>query len=133
MTPDEIASALSARFPAPYSLTLRQVAEAVLELVQPAPVAPGPPAPDDGALTREQAKALLVEEEYGLLKRTRFEAQSCQHCHGLHVRNCPAVSEIEYHPDGKVSRVVYFPHGQWPADGVLWLEDVIEAAQADDD
>ena len=61
-------------------------------------------------------------------KTTAFEKQKCQHCHGVHTRACPRVAEIEYHPDGRVARVVYWPHGSWPEDEVLWLEDVQEAA-----
>lgn len=102
------------------------------------------PAPDPepvAGLTRDQARALLEEVELPPIypgvpsgvKKSRFEMRRCDHCRGLHVRKCPAVAEIEYHPDGKVKRVVYFPHGTWPADEVLWLEDVVEAAQADDE
>ena len=59
---------------------------------------------------------------------TLFDQRKCQHCQGLHSRKCPAIAEIEYHSDGTVKRVAYFPHGAWPADQVLWLEDVQEAA-----
>lgn len=129
-SPEELAAALAERFPAPYSLTLHQVAAAVMELLDPAPE----PVPEpDGKLTKAQAVALLEEEDNGFMgKRSMFEKKKCQHCGGLHVRKCPAVAEIEYHPDGKVQRVVYFPHGGWPADEVLWLEEVIEAAEAED-
>ncbi|MBT8161005.1 MULTISPECIES: hypothetical protein [Arthrobacter] len=130
-TPDELAAALRERFPAPYSLSFRQVAEAAVELIDPGPE----PVPEpDGALTPEQAKALLKEEDNGYMgTKTIFDKSKCQHCGGLHARKCPAVAEIEYHPDGKVSRVVYFPHGSWPADEVLWLEDVVKAAEAETD
>jgi hypothetical protein len=133
MTPDELEAALRARFPAPYSLTLRQLAEAAIELLGPSP-APVAAVEDDGALTPEQARKLLEEQDNGFMgRRTLFAEKACQHCGGVHVRKCPAVKQLEYHPDGKVKRVVYYPHGQWPADEVLWLEDVIAAAQADDD
>lgn len=129
-SPEELAAALAERFPAPYSLSFRQVAEAAMELLDPAPE----PVPEpDGKLTQAQAKALLEEEDNGFMgRKTLFEKKKCQHCLGLHTSKCPAVAEIEYHPDGKVMRVVYFPHGSWPADEVLWLEEVIEAAEAED-
>lgn len=134
--PEDLAEALKARFPAPYSLTFEQIAEAVLDELAPA----AEPEPEDGKLTPEQAKALLEEVDLpqpypGVPagKRQLFEQKRCSHCQGLHTRKCPAVKEISYHPDGKVARVIYFRHGEWPEDEVLWLEDVIEAAEADDE
>jgi hypothetical protein len=62
------------------------------------------------------------------LTTTVFDQQRCPHCLGLHSRKCPAVSELEYHPDGRVQRVTYFRHGDWPEDQVLWREDLEEAA-----
>lgn len=62
------------------------------------------------------------------IKTTPFEQQKCQHCGGLHVRNCPRVKEVEYHADGSVKRVSYWPHGEWPEDQVLFLDDVQDAA-----
>jgi hypothetical protein len=59
---------------------------------------------------------------------TVFDKQKCPHCLGLHSRKCPAVAEVEYHPDGRVQRVTYFRHGEWPEDQVLWREDIEEAA-----
>lgn len=59
---------------------------------------------------------------------TVFDKQRCPHCLGLHSRKCPSVAEIEYHPDGRVQRVTYFRHGEWPEDQVLWREDLEEAA-----
>lgn len=60
-----------------------------------------------------------------------FDQLACQHCGGVHARNCPAVEEIEYTDDGKVRRVRFWPHGTWPADEVLWRADVQEALQDD--
>lgn len=67
------------------------------------------------------------------LKTTVFDKQRCPHCLGLHSRKCPAVSELEYHPDGRVQRVTYFRHGEWPEDQVLWREDLEEAAAWQDE
>ena len=85
-------------------------------------------------LSRDQALQFLVEEDNGFMgKKLVFDSEKCQHCGGVHDRKCPAVSEIEYHPDGKVRKVTYFEHGAWPEDSVLWLEDIIAAATADGD
>lgn len=90
------------------------------------------------ALDPELARQLLAEVEMATFpgvapnKTTVFDQRKCQHCQGLHSRKCPAVAEIEYHGDGTVKRVSYFRHGQWPADQVLWLEDVQTAAAFED-
>lgn len=97
-------------------------------------------APEAPRLDPELARALLAEVDGpqpfpGVqgVKTTVFAQQACQHCGGVHSRKCPAVAEVEFHADGKVKRVAYFPHGQWPADDVLWLEDVQTAAAIDTD
>lgn len=96
-----------------------------------------PAEPEREPLDRELARTLLepVSHEVfpGVRGRpvTRFEQLACQHCGGVHARNCPAVQEIEYGEDGKVRRVKFWPHGQWPADQVLWLTEVQEAAKDD--
>ena len=78
------------------------------------------------------ARALLevIEEETvpGLapLKTTVFEQQACRFCRSLHSGHCPAVREIEYHPDGRVARVSYWP--KWDDSGVLRREDIETAA-----
>lgn len=60
------------------------------------------------------------------VKTTVFDKQRCAHCLGLHSRKCPAVKEIEYHPDGRIQRVTYWR--QWDEGAVLWREDIEEAA-----
>lgn len=83
------------------------------------------------------ARALLavVEEDLGPgiapAKTTVFEKERCRFCRTLHPGHCPAVREIEYHPDGRVARVAYFP--KWDDSGVLRLEDVEAAAAWKDD
>lgn len=95
------------------------------------------PEPETPRLDPELARKLLEPIPYPATfpgvappdgKTTRFEQQKCQHCLGLHTRACPRVAEIEYHEGGSVKRVVYWPHGAWPEELVLWLEDVQEAA-----
>jgi len=87
-------------------------------------------------LDRDTARALIKKVRQdppfpGMTphETTAFEQSACQHCGGLHARNCPAVEEVEYHTDGKVKRVRF---RAWFDDSrVLWLDDVIEAAQLD--
>lgn len=62
---------------------------------------------------------------------TVFEQTACQLCGGVHTRNCPRVRRIVYGDGGKPSEVEFWRHGEWPADQVLWLEDVQEAAAQD--
>lgn len=86
-------------------------------------------------LDPQLAKALLeelrVEIFPGVLSNqtNRFEQERCDHCRGLHSRKCPAIAEVGYHENGKVSSVKYWPEGQWDESRVLWLEDIVEAAQ----
>jgi hypothetical protein len=135
LNPEELAAALRERFPAPYSLSFGQIAETVLEILD----RPAPAPVTDLKLSREQAEKLLADTELPRLhplvdagKAPLFEQKKCQHCGGLHVRKCPAVKEIEYHPDGKVMRVVYFAQGEWSDEDVIWLEDVYAALGGDD-
>lgn len=88
-------------------------------------------------LEPEQARALREEIEVpspvmpgvlGNIKSTVWDQQKCQHCGGLHNRSCPRVRRIAYTDSGKPSEVEFWPEGRWPADEVIWLEDVIEAA-----
>ncbi len=64
-------------------------------------------------------------------KTTVFDKQCCAFCQGIHSRKCPAVREIEYHPDGRVQRVTYWR--TWDETAVLWREDVQEAAAWQDE
>lgn len=95
------------------------------------------PEPQD-PLDPEVARQLLAVERREVFPgvpaeaRTRFSMLACQHCGGVHARNCPAVKVVEYHPDGKVKRVEFWPAGEWPEDEVLWLADVQAAADAGD-
>lgn len=96
------------------------------------------PAEEPELLSRDLARTFLEKVSTDIFPGvngrpvTRFEQLACQHCGGVHARNCPAVQEIEYGDDGKVRRVAFWPHGQWPADQVLWLSDVQEAAARDE-
>lgn len=84
-------------------------------------------------LDPDLARRLLqvIEEEPVLpgvapVRTTVFEQQRCRHCLGLHGRHCPAVREIEFHPDGRVARVAYFD--KWDDKDVLWRADIETAA-----
>lgn len=89
-------------------------------------------------LDPEMARALLrvIEEEPALpgvapVKTTVFEQQACRFCRCLHSGHCPAVRELEYHPDGRVARVSYW--ATWDDSGVLRREDIETAAAWKDD
>lgn len=69
------------------------------------------------------AEAPLTPEETAELWR-RFRAHLCQHCRGSHMRACPRVRELSFHPDAKLARVKFWPDGQWSTDGVFWPEDM---------
>jgi len=48
----------------------------------------------------------------------------CQHCAGHHVRACPRVRRLEYHPSGSIAVVEFWRDGQWPTDHIIWPEEL---------
>lgn len=91
-----------------------------------------------GKLSRDEARRLLepyeVPSVIPSLTRTTtpFAEQRCDHCGGIHARNCPAVAEIQYYADGRVKRVAFWPRSMWSDDGVIWLDEIMEAADLDE-
>jgi hypothetical protein len=71
----------------------------------------------------QETEPPLTPEETAELWR-RFRAHLCQHCRGSHMRACPRVRELSFHPDAKLARVKFWPDGQWSTDGVFWPEDM---------
>lgn len=55
---------------------------------------------------------------------------ACLHCGGIHLRACRRVRRAEWHVDGTLLRVWYWPDGKWSEDEICWPED---AYQDDDD
>ncbi len=52
----------------------------------------------------------------------RYEALRCQWCQGVHFRACPRVRELEYHENGSVRRVRFWPEGEYDDSDVIWPE-----------
>lgn len=79
---------------------------------------------DEPKLSPEDRAALLAKDESG---KTRFEREHCSHCGGVHLRACPRVRRLEFHPNNAgIAVVEFFDHGQWPDDHIIWPEDVYE-------
>lgn len=53
-----------------------------------------------------------------------YRKQRCTHCGAIHVRACPRVRRFEFHPNGQLAAVEFWPDGKWPVDGLLWPEDL---------
>lgn len=53
-----------------------------------------------------------------------FNGRRCDHCGGAHSRACPRVRRIEFHQNGTVLSVEFWPSGKWPEDGVIWPENL---------
>lgn len=51
-----------------------------------------------------------------------YKTRRCQHCGGAHVRACPRVRRLEFHPNGQLAAVEFWPDGKWPQDGLIWPE-----------
>ena len=54
----------------------------------------------------------------------RYEALRCQWCQGVHFRACPRVRELEYHENGGVRRVRFWPEGEFDDSDVIWPEAI---------
>lgn len=78
----------------------------------PDPVATQPIPADDVAVTPEDAAAI----------RARLPA--CSHCGGWHMRACPRVRSMSFHPSGALAGVVFWPDGKWSGDFVLWPDEI---------
>lgn len=66
---------------------------------------------DDQALTAELADALR-------------QVPPCSHCGGRHVRACPRVKRMSFHPSGALASVDFWPGDKWSDEHVLWDEDI---------
>jgi hypothetical protein len=53
-----------------------------------------------------------------------FRDRRCEHCGGAHARVCPKVKRLEFHQNGNIQSVEFWPPGQWPEDHVQWPEDL---------
>lgn len=86
---------------------------------EPPPAAPDPApstalVPSPMRLTRENADALT-------------KRKPCAHCGGWHARACPRIRRMEFHPNDVLAAVEFWPDGKWPAEQVIWPEQVAEA------
>lgn len=52
----------------------------------------------------------------------RFRENRCQHCGATHARACPRVKRLEFHQNGNLASVEFWPAGKWPDEHVVWPE-----------
>lgn len=64
---------------------------------------------------RMQGRSLTEDE----LKQLD-EVAPCTECGGFHVRNCPRVKRLAYHPNGTLSEVEYWRHDEIDWTGVIF-------------
>jgi hypothetical protein len=65
-------------------------------------------------LTDEQARQVWAD----------FRDNACRHCGGSHPRACPRVRRLEFHQNGNIASVEFWPPGKWPDEDVLWPEQL---------
>ena len=53
-----------------------------------------------------------------------FGAHTCTHCGGSHARACPRVRKFEFHQNGNIASVEFWPPSRWPDDHILWPEQL---------
>jgi hypothetical protein len=73
---------------------------------------PATPQPDD--LTPAEIAALW----------DAYRQRRCGHCGAVHARACPRIRRLEFHPNGQIATVEFWPPGKWPQDGLMWPEDL---------
>lgn len=52
------------------------------------------------------------------------QIKPCTHCGGRHVRACPRVRRMGFHPNGTLASVEFWAEGKWSDDHVFWPEDI---------
>lgn len=55
-------------------------------------------------------------------------APRCGHCGGVHVRACPRVKRMAWHPNGQLSDVEFWPDNRWSDEHIIWPEQVTDDA-----
>jgi hypothetical protein len=71
----------------------------------------------------EDAEPELTPDEAAEMWR-QYKKRACNHCGGSHVRACPRVRQLEFHENGRLKSVTFWPRGQWSDEGILWPEDI---------
>lgn len=52
--------------------------------------------------------------------------EACIHCGGIHLRACRRVKRAEWHPDGSLLKVWYWPDGSWSEANTVWPEEIYD-------
>lgn len=78
----------------------------------PSDSAPAAPAADEQTIDAELAAAVA-------------RIAPCSHCGGRHARACPRVRQMQFHPNGALAGVTFWPDGKWSGDHVLWPDEMI--------
>jgi hypothetical protein len=79
-----------------------------------------------GLVAVDQADAAepeLTPDEVAELWR-QYRKRKCDHCLGAHARACPRVRRLEFHENGRLRSVSFWPRGEWSDEGILWPEDI---------
>jgi len=58
-------------------------------------------------------------------KATLRLSKPCVHCGGWHASTCMRLRKVEYQGD-RITRVEFWPWGEWPHESVVWPEDVYQ-------
>lgn len=72
----------------------------------------------------------LTDEEREGARGAFQSGRACVHCGGLHLRACPRVKRFVFDEQRRVREVEFWADGEWPADVVVWPEDVAEPADS---
>lgn len=89
---------------------------------EPDPVATQPIPKPGAAVVPKDPKKVSPEDAAAILARV----PACAHCKGHHVRACPRVKSMKFHPNGSLAGVDFWPEGKWSDDHILWPDELVD-------
>lgn len=96
---------------------------------RPLPMSPEPVS-DDAALLDDAAG---VDSAVGVLEPVDPDdvpalarLKPCSHCGGHHVRACPRIKKMSWHPNAGIASVEFWPDGKWPDKHVLFPDEITD-------
>lgn len=66
----------------------------------------------------------MEKEEREALREQYEKEGACSHCGGMHLRACPRVQSMTFHPDGKLAGVRFWR--EWDSSETVWPEDLFD-------
>lgn len=80
------------------------------------------------------AQQVVIDAETAKAYRQQWEEEEarlerCKHCGGWHLRSCPRVREMTFHPDGRLAGVKFWE--SWDDSEVIYPEQIMGVEDAE--